>query len=87
MLAFGLYRGLARAGIRVPEDVALVGYDDIDFAANWIVPLTTVRQPTREMGSMAAQLLFEHASGGAHQHRKIVLTPELVVRRSSGALD
>lgn len=87
MLAFGLYRTLARAGMRIPEDVALVGYDDIDFAANWIVPLTSVRQPTREMGRLAANLLFEHAAGGVHEHRRVVLRPELVVRRSSGALE
>ena len=85
MLAFGLYRRFAREGVRVPDDIALVGYDDIDFAANWIVPLTTVRQPTREMGRLAAQLLFEHAAGREHTHRRIVLRPELVVRRSSGA--
>lgn len=88
MLAFGLYRRFARAGVHVPDDVALVGYDDIDFAANWIMPLTSVRQPTREMGRMAANLLFEHAAGGLeHRHRRMVLKPELVVRRSSGALE
>lgn len=87
MLAFGLYRRFARAGVHVPDDVAMVGYDDIDFAANWIVPLTSVRQPTREMGRLAADLLFEHATGGDHEHRRVVLRPELVVRRSSGALE
>lgn len=87
MLAFGVYRGLARAGVRIPEDVALVGYDDVEFAANWIVPLTSVRQPTREMGRLAAQLLLEHAAGGDHEHRRIVLRPELIVRRSSGAYE
>ena len=79
------HRRFAREGVRVPDDIALVGYDDIDFAANWIVPLTTARQPTREMGRLAAQLLFEHAAGREHTHRRIVLRPELVVRRSSGA--
>ncbi|MFT3887754.1 MAG: LacI family DNA-binding transcriptional regulator [Arachnia sp.] len=84
MLAFGVYRALDRAGVRVPQDVALVGYDDVAFAANWIVPLTTVRQPTREMGRRAAELLLEHASGGPHEHQRVLLTPELIVRRSSG---
>lgn len=87
LLAFGVHRRLTRAGIRVPDDIALVGYDDIDFAANWMVPLTSVRQPTTEMGRLAAELLLEHAHGGAHRHRRIVLKPELVVRRSSGALE
>lgn len=84
LLAFGVYRGLAGAGIQVPDDVALVGYDDIDFAANWIVPLTSVRQPTRDMGALAAQLLIEHVTNPQHEHRRIVLEPVLVIRRSTG---
>lgn len=84
MMAFGVYRGLTRAGVKVPEDVALVGYDDIDFAADWSVPLTSVRQPTDELGYLAAQLLFEHSTGdSAHVHRQTVLQPELIVRNSS----
>ena len=84
MMAFGVFRGLSRAGLRIPEDVALVGYDDIDFAADWVVPLTSVRQPTDELGYQAAQLLFEHSSGDAgHVHQQVVLQPELIVRRSS----
>jgi LacI family transcriptional regulator len=84
MMAFGVYRGLSRAGVKVPDDVALVGYDDIDFAADWIVPLTSVRQPTDELGYRAARLLLEHSAGdGSHAHRQIVLQPELIVRSSS----
>lgn len=86
MMAFGVYRRLSRAGLRVPDDVALVGYDDIGFAEDWVVPLTSVRQPTDELGYRAAQLLFEHSAGDAgHRHQQIVLQPELVVRSSSGA--
>lgn len=84
MMAFGVYRGLSRAGIKVPDDVALVGYDDIDFAADWVVPLTSVRQPTDELGYLAAQLLIEHSSNQEdHVHRQTVLHPELIVRNSS----
>lgn len=84
MLAFGVYRGLAQAGVRVPEDVALVGYDDITFAADWIVPLTSVRQPSYELGYQAASLLLEHSAGDdSHVHKKVVLAPSLVVRASS----
>lgn len=84
MLAFGVYRGLAQNGLRVPEDVALVGYDDITFAADWIVPLTSVRQPIYELGYRAANLLFEHSADDPdHVHQQIVLTPSLVVRASS----
>jgi LacI family transcriptional regulator len=87
MLAFGVYRGLTRAGVRIPVDVALVGYDDIDFAADWIVPLTSVRQPTDELGYRAARLLLEHTGllpeGGRHEHRQVTLQPDLIVRHSS----
>lgn len=85
MLAFGVYRALTRAGISVPGDVALIGYDDIDVAADWIVPLTSVRQPTQEMGYRAAQLLLEHTSDPEHVHQHVRLQPELVVRSSCGA--
>lgn len=84
MIAFGVFRELRRQGIRIPEDVALVGYDDVEFAESWIVPLTSVRQPTQEMGRRAAHLLLEHASGDPdHEHRHVVLQPELVIRQTS----
>lgn len=84
MLAFGAYRALSGAGLQVPDDVALVGYDDIEFARDWVVPLTSIRQPIDELGHIAAQLLLEHSSGDeTHEHRNVVLEPKLVVRRSS----
>jgi len=70
----------------VPGDIALIGYDDIDFAAAAAVPLSSVRQPRQLLGRTAAQLLLEEALGEkAHQHRQVVFEPELVVRRSSQA--
>jgi len=84
MLAFGVYRGLVDAGYVVPDDIALVGYDDIDFARDWVVPLTSVRQPIEALGKGAARLLIDHSSrDAAHTHQQLVLAPELVVRRSS----
>lgn len=83
MLAFGVFRELRQQGVRIPEDVMLVGYDDIEFAESWIVPLTSVRQPSREMGHRAAQLLLEHASDPTHNHQQIVLQPDLVIRDTS----
>ncbi|RSS35852.1 substrate-binding domain-containing protein, partial [Streptomyces sp. WAC05858] len=66
-------------------EVALVGYDDIEFAAAAAVPLTSVRQPAFRMGRMAAELLIEETGERAadHRHQRIVLQPELVVRGSS----
>lgn len=84
MLAFGAYRALTLAGLSVPGDVAIVGYDDIEFAKDWVVPLTSIRQPISALGRHAAELLLEHSAGDeAHEHRQVVLEPELIVRRSS----
>ena len=84
MMAFGVYRGLTSAGVRIPEDVALIGYDDVEFAANWVLPLTSVRQPTDNLGYRAAQLLLEHTMDWeGHVHQQVVLQPELIVRASS----
>ncbi|MGA4544123.1 LacI family DNA-binding transcriptional regulator [Uniformispora flossi] len=87
LLALGLLQTLYAAGVRVPEDIALVGYDDIEFAAAAAVPLTSVRQPAGLLGRTAADLLLEEitAEGVPHTHRRIVLQPELVVRDSSAA--
>jgi len=86
MLALGLLRGLGQAGVSVPGDLAVVGYDDIEFAADAAVPLTSVRQPKYQLGRAAAELLLDEADRPAeHEHRRIVFTPELVVRASSGS--
>ncbi|GAA3208225.1 hypothetical protein GCM10020256_04550 [Streptomyces thermocoprophilus] len=87
LLALGVLQAMYAAGVNVPDDIALVGYDDIEFAAAAAVPLTSVRQPAVTMGALAADLLLEETSTGAvaerHRHRRVVLQPELVVRRSS----
>ncbi|WP_326702138.1 LacI family DNA-binding transcriptional regulator [Streptomyces cyaneofuscatus] len=87
LLALGVLQSLFAAGVSVPGDLALVGYDDIEFAAAAAVPLTSVRQPAAAMGALAAGLLLEETGAGgdpeAHEHRRVVLQPELVVRRSS----
>jgi LacI family transcriptional regulator len=60
----------------------VVGYDDIELASTAAVPLTTVRQPRHMLGQAAAGLLLTETDKRDHQHRQIVLTPELVVRES-----
>ena len=85
LLAFGAIRAILRAGLRVPQDVSIVGYDDIDFAANAVVPLTSVRQPKYELGDAAAQLLIsEWADPAAHSHQQVRFEPQIVVRESTG---
>ncbi|MEV6110620.1 LacI family DNA-binding transcriptional regulator [Streptomyces sp. NPDC051940] len=85
LLALGVLQTLYAAGVSVPGDMALVGYDDIEFAAAAVVPLTSVRQPARQMGRAAAELLIHETGDEAegHEHRQIVMQPELVVRASS----
>jgi LacI family transcriptional regulator len=75
---------MTRSRMRVPEDIAIIGYDDIDFAAAAAVPLTSVRQPRQQLGRTAARMLLEEsADGDAHQHRQVIFEPELVVRQST----
>ena len=87
LLAIGLLQGLVLEGLRVPDDIAIVGYDDIAFAAAAAVPLSSVRQPRAEIGAQAARLLLAEiaANGREHVHSAIRFTPELVVRASSSA--
>jgi LacI family transcriptional regulator len=75
---------MTRRQLRVPQNIAIVGYDDIDFAAGAAVPLSSVRQPRDELGRAAAELLIEETSGDRrHTHRQLVFEPSLVVRASS----
>jgi LacI family transcriptional regulator len=84
LLALGLMRGLAKRGIRIPQDIAIVGYDDVDFANVLSPPLTTIRQPKYELGYKAAQLLLEETQNPEHHaHQQIMFKPELLVRESS----
>ncbi|MFF1257339.1 LacI family DNA-binding transcriptional regulator [Streptomyces sp. NPDC058321] len=85
LLALGVLQALYTAGVQVPEDIAIVGYDDIEFAAAATVPLTSVRQPAYTLGTIAAELLLEETGAAAtdHRHQHVLLQPELVVRRSS----
>jgi LacI family transcriptional regulator len=83
LMALGMLQEMVRHGVPVPDDFAIVGYDDIEFAAAAAVPLTSVRKPRHELGRLAAELLLEEASGGEHVHRQPVLEPMLVVRESS----
>jgi LacI family transcriptional regulator len=83
--AIGAIRALKDAGLRVPEDVSVVGFDDIQSAAYSTPSLTTVRQPLFEMGQRGAQVLLERiANREAPSPAEIVMAPELVVRESTG---
>jgi LacI family transcriptional regulator len=85
LTAVGVLDGLRQAGRTVPDDVAVVGFDDISIAAHTRPSLTTVRQPSREMGEAAAKLLLSRLSGEELPDAPLVVPTELVVRESAPA--
>lgn len=88
LLAVGVLQALNMLGsVRVPEDVALIGYDDIDFASAAVVPLSSIRQPASLIGYTAVDLLLkEAASGEGFTPEQVVFQPELVVRASTSGI-
>jgi len=82
VLAIGLMHGLREAGIKIPEDVSVVGYDDIEMAAHTFPPLTTVRQPAAEIGAAAANALIDFLDRAVPLPRSVTLRSDLVVRGS-----
>ena len=87
LMAIGAERAAIARKLRIPEDIAIVGYDDIWFAASSLVPLTSVRNPAYEMGFRSAELLIDEVKNpDTHRHSAVLIEPELVVRQStSGA--
>jgi LacI family transcriptional regulator len=83
LIALGLLQSCVGLGLRVPDDVAIVGYDDIEFAAAAAVPLTSVRQPRGQLGRRATELLLDEATNPDHRHEQVLFTPELVARAST----
>ncbi len=85
LLAIGVLQAFSMLGeVRVPQDIALIGYDDIDFASAAVIPLSSIRQPSALIGSTAVDLLLREAAGGdGFVREQIVFQPELVVRAST----
>lgn len=85
VIALGAIDAFADMGVRVPQDVAVVGYDDMPFASSRPIDLTTVHQPLRGLGGTAVRLLLERVEHPDLPPREVVLPHRLVVRSSSGA--
>ncbi|KAA0094175.1 LacI family transcriptional regulator [Mycolicibacterium sp. P1-18] len=83
LLAIGMLQGLAGGGVSVPGDVALIGYDDIDFARSAAVALSSIRQPSADIGTTALDLLLACAEAPAAEPRHVMFRPELVARAST----
>ncbi|GAB7041975.1 MULTISPECIES: LacI family DNA-binding transcriptional regulator [Catenuloplanes] len=85
-MAFGVYEAVRRRGLRVPDDISVVGFDDLPEARWASPPLTTVRQPLAEMGLLAARTVLRLAQGEDIETPRIELATDLVVRDSTAAL-
>ncbi len=87
LVAFGAIRAIRAAGYSIPEDVSVIGYDDIDFAANATVPLTSIAQPKYQLGYAAAELVISECENPEkHAHQKIQFQPHLIVRNSTRSI-
>jgi DNA-binding LacI/PurR family transcriptional regulator len=86
MMAIGAIRAARQRGLRVPEDVSVIGFDDSPLMAYVDPPLTTVRQPVRDMALVAVRSLLDEIQGVGAPHTELVFRPELVVRSSTAPL-
>lgn len=82
--AIGAIRVFQDAGLRVPESISVIGFDDIQLASYWNPTLTTVRQPLQKMGEIAARTLLDRIENRSEYVAEIPIEPELIVRRSTG---
>jgi LacI family transcriptional regulator len=84
-MAMGAMRAIQESGLNVPEDIAVIGFDDLPHSAHTNPPLTTIRQPIQRMGMTAAEMLIEMIERKNSQTRRIVLPTEMVIRSSCGS--
>ncbi len=85
LLALGVMRALLANKVRIPEQVSVLGYDNIEFAPSAAVPLSSIAQPSYQMGVTAADLLLNECEDGEnHEHQQIRFQPQLVERASTG---
>ncbi|QWC86244.1 LacI family transcriptional regulator [Nocardioidaceae bacterium] len=83
LVALGVLQGMVGREVSVPGELAIIGYDDIEFAGAAAVPLTSVRQPRADLGRTATELLLAEGEGTPHTHRRVVFEPEVVARAST----
>ncbi len=85
LMAIGAVRAIHDAGLRIPDDVAIVGFDDLPMAKLPDPPLTTVRQPIYQFGFQAVEVLIDQIVNGLKPVRRIIMDTELIIRNSCGA--
>ncbi|HZW03831.1 MAG TPA: LacI family DNA-binding transcriptional regulator [Anaerolineaceae bacterium] len=84
LMAIGVLRAAAELGLRVPADLSVIGFDDIELAEYTLPPLTTIAQPKQQVGQLAIDLLLERIGEPALPARRVVLPVELIARHSTG---
>ncbi len=82
-LALGAMKALSEHGVNVPEDVAVIGFDDSRLSSFWPIPLTTLHQPSKEVGETAFRILLKKMENPNSPLEQVVLKPSLVVRQST----
>ncbi len=82
LMAMGAYRAIKERGLRIPEDISVIGYDDVEYTSYMAPTLTTIKQPSFELGLSAAQTLINHLEEKTEMPQVIKLVPELIVRSS-----
>jgi LacI family transcriptional regulator len=85
-MAFGAARAIRDSGLSIPQDVAVVGFDDLPVSSVMNPPLTTIRQPIERLGYMATEVLVDIMQGKSEQPQRLMLPTELVVRQSCGGM-
>jgi LacI family transcriptional regulator len=85
MMALGAVRAIREAGLNVPDDVAIVGFDDLPLPAHLGVGLTTIRQPVVTFGEKAVEILIDLIENGIYPPRQVIMNTELIIRESCGA--
>ncbi len=85
-MALGIYQAILEEGIRIPEDIALIGFNDIEFSSIQGIDLSTIGQKKFEMGAIAVEMLVERIEKGDQNRpaKEVLLTPELIVRKTCG---
>jgi LacI family transcriptional regulator len=83
-MALSALQAIQETGLRVPQDIAVVGYDDLPAGQTAVPPLTTIRQPIRRIGTLAVATLIDIINQPQGPTRRIVLPSELVIRQSCG---
>ncbi|WHH59042.1 LacI family DNA-binding transcriptional regulator [Petroclostridium sp. X23] len=86
LMAIGIMEAYQKAGMSIPEHLSIIGYDDIPISSITSINLTTVRQPFYQMGEIVPELLLKQINNEQYSHRKIILTPELIVRETTKSL-